>query len=267
MRLDSVKIRGLGPFRDEVKLDMAELGDATLVAVCGDNGEGKSTLLEMAICGAFYRRTPTQGSLKDRATARDSLLEVVVTGSESYTIRHLIDGVSGKGESVVLDASGKPVSGSTKVSDFDSWAAKTLPPEEVLLASTFGAQQDRGFLGASPSDRKAILLRALGIARYEAWAAGASERARSSKQALEVTRARLDDARRTGGDVSRFSTAFEAAEQEAIRLDDELAAAPSVSFTMRKSTSVSSASAWSCTTSEGTSSSCGTALPSRATAA
>src|SRR5690606_5121424 len=154
MRLESVRIRGLGPFRDEVSLDMSELGDAVLVAVSGDNGAGKSTLLELALPGAFYRRTPTQGSLRDRATARDSLLEVTVTGAERYTIRHLIDGVSGKGESVVLDAAGKPLSGSTKVSDYDDWAAKHLPPEQVLLASTFGAQQDHGFLGASPSDRK-----------------------------------------------------------------------------------------------------------------
>lgn len=225
MRLDKVRMRGLGPFRDEVQLDMAELGDATLVAVCGDNGEGKSTLLEFALPGAFYRRTPTQGSLRDRATARDSLLEVSVAGVHRYTIRHLIDGVSGKGESVVLDAAGKPVSGSTKVSDFDAWAQRMLPAEEVLLASTFGAQQDRGFLGASPSDRKAILLRALGIERYEIWATRAGDRARASKQALELTRARLDEARRTAGDVAELTASFELARQEAARLDAELARA------------------------------------------
>lgn len=225
MRLESVRIRGLGPFRDEVKLDMADLGDALLVAVCGDNGEGKSTLLELALPGAFYRRTPTQGSLRDRATARDSLLEVVVTGAERYTIRHMIDGVSGKGESVVLGSDGRPVSGSNKVSDFDAWALRTLPPEDVLLSSTFGAQQDRGFLGATPSDRKGILLRALGIARYEAWATGASERARTSKQALEVTRARLDEARRSGGDPVALAAGLASAEMAARRLDVDLAAA------------------------------------------
>jgi DNA repair protein SbcC/Rad50 len=225
MRLEQLRIRGIGPFREEVRLDLADLGDATLVAVCGDNGEGKSTWLEFAIPGAFYRRTPTQGSLKDRATARDSLLEVVVTGSERFTIRHLMDGVSGKGESVVLDHANRPVYGTTKVSDFDAWSAKTLPPEEVLLASTFGAQQDRGFLGAEPSERKAILLRALGISRYEAWAALASKRAGASKQALEVTRARLDEARRTGGDLIALGAAVEAAALDAKRLDDELSAA------------------------------------------
>jgi exonuclease SbcC len=243
MRLESVRIRGLGPFRDEVKLDMAELGDAVLVAVCGDNGEGKSCLLEFAMPGAFYRRTPTQGSLRDRATARDSLLEVVVTGAQRYTIRHLVDGVSGKGESVVLDHAGRPVSGSSKVSDFDAWTLKTLPPEEVLLASTFGAQQDRGFLGASPSDRKGILLRALGIERYEAWASRASERARASKQAVEVTRARLDDARRTGGDVADLATAFEAAEREAIRLDDDLGRARAALATVEEQARAAQAAA------------------------
>src|SRR4051812_7206205 len=120
MRLDKVRMRGIGPFVDEVTLDMSDLGDATLVAVCGDNGEGKSTWLEFAIPGAYYRRTPTQGSLKDRAKARDSLLEVTVTGSERFTIRHLMDGASGKGESVVLNAANKPVYGTTLVSAFDA---------------------------------------------------------------------------------------------------------------------------------------------------
>ncbi len=222
MRLDSVRMRGLGPFRDEVKLDMGDLGDAMLVAVCGDNGEGKSTFLEFAIPGAFYRQTPKQGSLRDRALARDSLLEVGVTGTASYTIRHLVDGVSGKGESVVLDRAGKPLSGSTKVSDFDVWAARNLPLQEVLLASMFRAQKDDGFLGASPGERKGILLRALGIARYEAWSAGAGERARASKQQLEVTRARLDETRRRGGSVAETSAALEVAKREAVRLDGEL---------------------------------------------
>ncbi len=225
MRLDRVTLRGLGPFRDQVTLDMAELGDAKLVAVCGDNGEGKSTLLEFALPGAFYRKTPTQGSLRERAMERESLLEVSVTGSESYTIRHLVDGVSGKGESVVLDAAGRPVSGSSKVSDYDAWAAKVLPPEEVLLASTFGAQQDRGFLGAKPSDRKAILLRALGIARYEAWAAKAGEHARDSRQALEVTLGRLGEAQRGAGDLKTAEQAVSAANEAAEQLDAALAQA------------------------------------------
>lgn len=225
MRLDSLTIRGFGPFREQVHLDLNDLGDATLVAVCGDNGEGKSSLLELAIPGALYRSMPTQGSLRDRATARDSLLEVVISAPDRYTIRHLVDGVSGKGESVVLDSAGKPVSGSTKVSEFDSWAARTLPPVEVLLASTFGAQQDRGFLGASPSERKAILLRTLGIARYEAWATEAARRASACKQQREVTRARVADARRTGGDVAGLTRALAAAQVEARQADDLLTAA------------------------------------------
>lgn len=216
MRLCSVRMRGLGPFLDEVNLDMADLGDALLVAVCGDNGEGKSTFLEFALPGAFYRHTPSQGSLKDRAKSRDALLEVVVAGKDRFTIRHLVGG------SVVLDAAGAPVYATTLVSNFDAWAAKTLPPEEVLLASTFGAQGSRGFLGASPSDRKGILLRALGISRYEGWAKRAGESARSSKQAVEVTRARLEELRRAGGDVAEAERVLAKAVVDEKQLDDEL---------------------------------------------
>lgn len=218
-------MRGLGPFRDEVTLDLAELGDATLVAVCGDNGEGKSTFLEFALPGAFYRTTPTQGSLRDRARARDSLLEVTVAGAERYTIRHLVDGTSGKGESVVLDGTGRPIGGSTKVTDYDAWAARHLPPEEVLLASTFGAQQARGFLGATPGERSAILLRARGIARYEAWASGASKQAAACKQQVEVTRARVDELRRQGGDVAALDQQLAQAVVDEHQREQEIVAA------------------------------------------
>src|SRR5690606_6409475 len=106
MRFDSIRVRGLGPFRDEVSLDLTQV-QGPIVAVVGPNGAGKSTLLELFAAG-LYREAPTRGSLAALATSRDAFVEVRVTNGASYTIRHLVDGVSGRGESVVLDADGKP---------------------------------------------------------------------------------------------------------------------------------------------------------------
>lgn len=234
MRLLSTRIRGLGTFRGEVSLDLEGL-DARIVAVRGENGAGKSTLLELAIPGALYRSTPTRGALKDLALARDALLESVVESSEGrrYTIRHLVDGVNGKGESVVLDESGSALVSSAKVSEYDAWAEQHLPSPDVLFASLFCAQQAGGFLSAKPAERKSLLLQILGIQRYEELARGASEQARGAASQIEVLRGRLAETRsakdcgeaedelaqsqRTAADAAKM---LEAA-QESLRLHEE----------------------------------------------
>src|SRR5690606_16864784 len=155
--------RGLGPF-DDFSVDLSDLGDARLIAITGRNGAGKSTLLELWGPGALYRSCPTRGSLTSLAgNHRNAVIEARVVNGQSWTLRHLIDGVSGKSEAVVLNADGVPVLDSSKVRDFDAWAKKHLPPSEVFLSTVFAPQGAAGFLGMKPADRKAVILRALGV--------------------------------------------------------------------------------------------------------
>lgn len=222
MRLEALKIRNLGPFRD-FAVDLAEYDGATLIAVTGPNGAGKSTLLELGIPGALYRSTPTRGSLQDLATARDAMLEARVVNGRAWTLRHLVDPVSGKSEAVVLDAEGRPATDSGKVRDFDRWAATHLPAPEVLFASVFGAQGSAGFLGLKPGERKAVLLRTLGLERLEGLASEARERLRSARSAAEMVQARLDETV-SGLDTAAARAAVDEAERE-VELADERAAA------------------------------------------
>lgn len=201
MRLESVRIHNIGPFRD-AELDLAQAGDARLIAVVGPNGAGKSTLLEVAIPGACYRETPTRGTLASLATARDAFVEARLVNGKPWTIRHSVDAVSGKGESLVLDDAGSPVLPDTKVKAFSTWAASALPSPEVLYASTFAPQSGGGFLAATAGERKATLLRILGVERLEKLAQMASERARSAKAAATTLDARLGDERARAGDVA-----------------------------------------------------------------
>lgn len=198
MRFRSITLRNVGPFASGT-LDVDALA-GTLVAVTGANGAGKSTLLEL-LAGALYRTTPTRGSLGDLATARDSSVEVVVDTGSTWTIRHAVDAVSGKGEAFV-EADGAAVLGSSKVRDFDAWAARALPSPEVLYSSTFAPQGSGGFLEAKPGERKAVLLRVLGVEHLEQLAERAREQLRTSLAAVEVARARLADERARGGDAA-----------------------------------------------------------------
>ena len=66
MRFETIKVRGLGPYKGEVSIDFSTI-DGQLIAVTGENGAGKSTLLEL-LAGALFRECPTRGPLSKLAT-------------------------------------------------------------------------------------------------------------------------------------------------------------------------------------------------------
>jgi hypothetical protein len=68
MRLESIRIRNLGPF-GEATLDLRDTA-GPLVAVTGANGAEKTSLLEL-FGGALFRECHTRGSLASLATARN----------------------------------------------------------------------------------------------------------------------------------------------------------------------------------------------------
>jgi len=198
-----------------VNLDFSGL-DAQLVAITGANGAGKTMLLEL-LAGALYRQCPTRGSLVKLAPGcRDGLLEARVVNGRAWTVRHLVDGVSGKSEASVTDDAGQPALQSSKVRDFDAWAATHLPPAEVLYSSSVAVQGRRGFLDLSPADRKRVLLRVLGTERLEGIAERARERAREAAKGLEIIRARLADEQSRGVPMPIATADLETAEHRLV---------------------------------------------------
>lgn len=221
MKLESVSIQNFGPFR-RFSADLGALA-GPLVALVGPNGAGKSTFAELALPGTMYRDTPTRGTLVELATSREAVLETRLVNGSTWTIRHLVDKLSGKSEVTVIGSDGKPALPDTKVRSFDAWAEKHLPAPEVLFSCMFAPQGSGGFLAAKPAERKSILLRILGIERLEAQADLARERARTTRAKHEVLVARVTDERARGGDVDATAADHARAVAEVERLDAELA--------------------------------------------
>ncbi len=216
VRLEHFRCRGIGPFAGGFEADLTALAPTDrLVAIVGENGAGKTTFLEVALPGCMWRTTPTRGSLVSLATSRDAFAESrLVVGAERFTLRHLVDGQSGKSEALVLDGNGSPVLPDTKVRTFDGWASEHLPAPAVFFASVFAAQASGGFLGAKPTERKDILLRILGpeMEELELHAVEARECLKKTKAELATLQARIADERSRGGDVEALaSTAGDAA--------------------------------------------------------
>lgn len=223
MRYERIRSHAMGVLGD-FDLDLTQYGDARLLAIMGPNGCGKTTALGL-MHGAVYRDVPTRGSIVDLARGRDAYVEVTVVNGKRWRIRQSADCISKKSETLILAEDGTPAIASTKVRDADAWVAQHFPSEEVVLASLFCAQQSQGFLGMTPSERKGLLLSALGISRLERLAESARERARATKAQVDTLAARLDDERRRGGDVAAIEAELATAREASGAADTAAAGA------------------------------------------
>ena len=186
MHVLTARVRGLPPFTREVSVDLAALSG--LVAVTGDVGQGKSTLLDILAPIALYRRFSTRTSaLKDRASARDCEIDVSIAHAGSVW-RMLIQvdpqfsGGRGK-EEAYLWRDGVALN-SGKVTEFDDLIQGVrgpdgvrrggfFPPESVFFSSAFAIQQTRagkgsaGFFGMDVPGRKALFAYLIGLERIQ----------------------------------------------------------------------------------------------------
>jgi DNA repair exonuclease SbcCD ATPase subunit len=199
--LTDLRIRGIGCFTEEIHVDLTKL-EGPLVALVGENGEGKTMFCE-SWPAAMYRKFPARGKLKEVATARDAFIEaLIVNNGHTYRIRQTIDAQSGDGESLVVDPAHPkvPLTKSGKVSEYDVWAKRHLPSPEVLYCSIFGVQGSLGFLDLDPAPRKGVLLRVLGHEHLEKKASCAGRHADKLDTDLQKFAARLGDERKRSGD-------------------------------------------------------------------
>lgn len=167
------------------------------------HNSGKSTLLNMYPAGVIasnkkFLFMPGRGSrttLASLSVARDSFLEIGFGfGDQDYTVRHTIDGQTGKTDCSVTGADGQAIlKGKSGVTEFLGWSSDHLLPPEVFFGSVFSSQRTRGMLGMDPAERKQVILKVMGLDRYEKLSKLASEHKRETEKALAVASGKLQE--------------------------------------------------------------------------
>jgi DNA repair protein SbcC/Rad50 len=179
MKLLSVGVTGISEaFPQPVVVDFEALGPG-LISLVGENGVGKSTLIN-CIFAALFRQLPGQKrSLYDFCTHPRPEIDLTFSvGGVTYRALHKINPQARQMESYLFDGEGKPLT-SGKKDAFQEAISKRVGTPELFLASLFSSQKRTGnFLGLERSERKQLFItELLGLERLRRISAAARERA------------------------------------------------------------------------------------------
>ncbi len=209
----TLHVRGINSLLD-TSVDFTQIGDG-LCAVVGDNGTGKTTLLECAGVAATHRTMPTRpgkkpGNVLDCATARDTLIDLVQHHA-GHEWRHVIQidaGLKHPRVEAYLYRDGEPLNDG-KTGTYDEAIAEHFPPLSMMLASTFAAQGGAGsFAQLSAADRRSLFRQMLGLDYLQRLA----ERAAVHRKAADALL----------GDLQRDEVRLRATETSAAEIDEQI---------------------------------------------
>lgn len=182
MRIDRLVLKGLSSaFPGVIDLNFSDLAPG-LVAICGSNGAGKTTILE-ATPGLIFRRLPSRDGADpmELATERDSFIELTFTvdGRGTFRARLNMDSPKRQSDAVLLAIlpDGTPAALSDgKKSTYDACIKERFPSYDLFVNSSFAAQ-GRGdeFTRRKPSQRKDLFVEFLGLQAYATMASAAGE--------------------------------------------------------------------------------------------
>lgn len=213
MKLRRLAFRGLTRFTGApVRIDFEALGPG-LVALVGQNGAGKTTVLE-AVAAALYKRFPTRpGSLYDYATGRDAFIEAEFSDGDPadfLKVRVQVD-ADRKLTEGYLFLNGESLT-SGKAKDFEAEIVRRFGSQELFLASAFASQNKAGsFLTMDRKGRKELFAQLLGLGRLQELAQRAHDRRQAAETALAVERQSIAAAVTEAGGLGPAKVALEMA--------------------------------------------------------
>lgn len=203
MRLDYLALKGITCFSEAVEIDFTTI-PAGLIAIVGENGKGKTTLME-APTGAVYGELPTRGAVAKYATGTDSYIDVRFMFDRDGAIRarRNIDGVKGTQSAALERGSGERLNDG-KVTTFKAAVDGIFPTLDTLLASALAVQNRKGsFASRNRTDRKDLFYALLGLGRFEQYATTCRSAVSVLDKRIAELRGRVSTLEETAGDAQQ----------------------------------------------------------------
>jgi exonuclease SbcC len=214
----SVRMTGWMRYRDET---VADLTGGNLIAICGENGAGKSSIFD-AITFALYGKTRLgKQDVKDLISQDENRLSVDFE-FEQQGVRYLVrrgrtDKTGGADQSIFFWDDAKRdyvrVPGSEKREAFQRVVESIVRLSEDAFTSSFLLQQGEAtqFIDSDPRDRFGIISSLIGLKEYERLEKAARDAARTAKDRIDWIGARLAEI----GEVDEATIAVMRADVEA----------------------------------------------------
>ncbi len=214
MRLHRIRFRGIKTaFPQETHVDFDSLGPG-LIALVGDNGSGKTSLMS-APCVGLYKTFPSRPGFYENFTGSDAFIEAHYKhGRDLYEVRLLVNAEKRKTEGYVME-NGKAITDG-KAAAFSETIDRLFGTVDLFLASVFAAQDKSGnFLKMAKAQRKELFVELLGVGRLEEYHTAA----KSKRDAADLECGRfIDETERLQEDIDKIANAREDLE---IRIDKQ----------------------------------------------
>jgi len=167
MRLLSLKLRGAIGIRkklglEEIEIDFSQFGPG-LIAITGDNGYGKTTMIDNS---QPFRELPSKpGTLEEHFELKNSYRILKFSFDENiYESKLMIDALTGKSEAY-LYRDGLALNDGLKGS-YDREVTKLFGSQKLFFTSVFAAQASKGIFSLQEGDLRKLFYEILGINEY-----------------------------------------------------------------------------------------------------
>lgn len=206
--------RGLG--QQQIDIDFEQF-DAGLVALVAPNGSGKTTILENL--HPYRCLVSRQGALQNHFFLRDShrILRFEMN-SDTYEVKLLIDGQTGKQESY-LARNGEPLTDG-KTTSYDALVAELFGSEDLFFRSLFRGQGAESITELKPAQRKTLFVELLGLSVLERYHESAKQKAAACEKRLEGVRSQIRILREQAEGLAAEEATVAAAQEDLTRIVD-----------------------------------------------
>lgn len=237
--LVSLKLRGStgikkGIGKDEISIDFDSY-DSGLIALTGENGKGKTTLIEN--CHPYPQLLTRKGKLQDHFCLRDSFREVIYRDRESKRMVKCLIQIDGETKSGSCNyyaytsndggANWEAVPGVDKNSaPYEDFVLATFGPMELFLRTAFITQRPTKNLpdltDATAGEKKTLFVELAGIDYLQKFADAANDRAKIANQTAHDAEIRAQTLELTVSRRADVENAMKEAEKQLSEKNAEL---------------------------------------------